>query len=205
MNGYTSLGSLFLNQNFRSRSVNAENPTGEKGMGGMKPSELGPSRKGSPCLRDIPPHARVDLAKIEGPGIIRHIWITVPYKTTDADCFVLRDLVLRFYWDGDITPSVEVPLGDFFCCGFGRTCMVNSLPIAVVPSRGFNCYFQMPFRKSARIELENQHRNAIPVFFYQIDYSLVESLPEDVLYFHARWRREKLTQKGVDYTILDGV
>ena len=205
MSGYTSLGNLFLDQHMESRSINAENPTGEKGRGGMAASGLGPSRKGAPCLHDIPSGARVNLAAIEGPGIIRHIWITVPYKTTDADCFVLRDLVLRFYWDDETLPSVEVPLGDFFCCGFGRACMVNSLPIAVVPNRGLNCYFQMPFRKSARIELENQHKNPIPAFFYQVDYSLVEALPEDALYFHAQWRREKITQKGVDYTILDGV
>ena len=140
MSGYTSLGNLFLDQHMESRSINAENPTGEKGRGGMAASGLGPSRKGAPCLHDIPSGARVNLAAIEGPGIIRHIWITVPYKTTDADCFVLRDLVLRFYWDDETLPSVEVPLGDFFCCGFGRACMVNSLPIAVVPNRGLNCY-----------------------------------------------------------------
>ena len=94
------------------------------------------------------------LAEIEGPGAINHIWITVDAKTTDADCFVLRDLVLRMYWDDEDEPSVESPLGDFFCCGFGRECNINSMPIAVVPSRGLNCYFQMPFRKKARITLE---------------------------------------------------
>ena len=85
MSGYTSLGNLFLDQHMESRSINAENPTGEKGRGGMAASGLGPSRKGAPCLHDIPSGARVNLAAIEGPGIIRHIWITVPYKTTDAD------------------------------------------------------------------------------------------------------------------------
>ena len=104
MSGYTSLGNLFLDQHMESRSINAENPTGEKGRGGMAASGLGPSRKGAPCLHDIPSGARVNLAAIEGPGIIRHIWITVPYKTTDADCFVLRDLVLRFYWDDETLP-----------------------------------------------------------------------------------------------------
>lgn len=78
---------------------------------------------------------------------------------------ILRDLVLRMYWDDEEEPSVESPLGDFFCCGFGRECNVNSMPIAVVPSRGLNCYFQMPFRKKARITLENQHVNPIPAFF----------------------------------------
>ena len=80
------------------------------------------------------------------------------------------------------------------------------MPIAVVPSRGLNCYFQMPFRKKARITLENQHANPIPAFFYQVDYCLYdEGLPEDIAYFHAQWRREKITQLKKDYVILDNV
>lgn len=131
----------------RSRAVNAENPTGEKGRGGMAASHLGPSRKGSPCLRDIGPQTTVTLADIEGPGVIRHIWMTVDAKTSDADCFVLCDLILRMYWDDEEEPSVETPLGDFFCCGFGQECLVSSMPVVTVPSRGLNCYFAMPERQ----------------------------------------------------------
>ena len=162
------LGGIALAKHGRSRAINAENPHGEKGKGGMAASHLGPSRKGSPCLNDIEPGATVTLAEMEGPGEINHIWITVDNKTTDADCFVLRDLVIRMYWDDEETPSVESPLGDFFCCGFGRECIVNSVPMAVVPSRGFNCYFPMPFKKKAKITLENQHANKIPAFFYPV-------------------------------------
>ena len=165
-----SLGLLPFTKHRKSRAINAENPTGEKGKGGMASSPLGPSRKGSPCLRDIPAGATVTLGEIEGSGAINHIWITVTDKTTEADCFVLRDLVIRMYWDDEEEPSVESPLGDFFCCGFGRECIVNSIPVVAVPSRGLNCYFQMPFKKRARITLENQHANPIPAFFYQIDY-----------------------------------
>ena len=138
------LGGIALAKHGRSRAINAENPHGEKGKGGMAASHLGPSRKGSPCLNDIEPGETVTLAEMEGPGEINHIWITVDNKTTDADCFVLRDLVIRMYWDDEEYPSVESPLGDFFCCGFGRECAVNSVPMAVVPNRGFNCYFPMP-------------------------------------------------------------
>ena len=199
------LGGIALAKHGRSRAINAENPHGEKGKGGMAASHLGPSRKGSPCLRDIEPGATVTLAEMEGPGEINHIWITVDNKTTEADCFVLRDLVIRMYWDDEETPSVESPLGDFFCCGFGRECFVNSVPVAVVPNRGFNCYFPMPFKKKAKITLENQHANKIPAFFYQVDYCLYDELPDDIAYFHAQWRRERLTEKTKDYTILDGV
>ena len=194
------LGGIALAKHGKSRAINAENPHGEKGRGGMAASHLGPSRKGSPCLRDIEPGTVVTLAEMEGPGQINHIWITVDNKTTEADCFVLRDLVIRMYWDDEETPSVESPLGDFFCCGFGRECFVNSVPVAVVPNRGFNCYFPMPFKKKAKITLENQHANKIPAFFYQVDYCLYDELPDDIAYFHAQWRRERLTEKTKDYS-----
>lgn len=189
----------------KSRAINAENKTGEKGKGGMAASSLGKSRKGSPCLQDIEPGEEVVLGEIIGPGVIHHIWITTDNKTSEGACFVLRDLVLRMYWDGEEKPSVEVPLGDFFCCGFGKECFVDSSLIAVVPSRGLNSYIQMPFRRKARITLENQHVNVIPAFFYQIDYTLYKSLPENLAYFHARWRRQPLTELGKDYVIIDEI
>ena len=189
----------------KSRAINAENRTGEKGKGGMAASGLGKSRKGSPCLNDIQPGETVVLGEIDGPGIIHHIWITTDNKTSEGDCFVLRDLVLRMYWDGEENPSVEAPLGDFFCCGFGKECYINSSLITVVPSRGLNSYIQMPFKKRAVITLENQHANAIPAFFYQIDYNLYNYLPEETEYFHASWRREALTELGKDYVIADGI
>ena len=109
------------------------------------------------------------------------------------------------YWDGEESPSVESPLGDFFCCGFGVSYPVNSMPIAVNPTRGFNSYFPMPFRKKAKITIENQCDETVNAFFYQVDYCLLDELPEDTGYFHASWRRARLTEKGKDYVILDGV
>ncbi len=208
MTGYpfaTCFASLPLLNGGRSRAVNAENPEGEKGKGGMAASHLGPSRKGSPCIGEIKPGETVLLADIEGTGVITHIWMTVTDRTSDADCFVLRDLVLRMYWNGEENPSVECPLGDFFCCGFGRACVINSLPVAVNPSGGFNCYFPMPFDGNARITIENQHKNSVPAFFYQIDYCLYDTLPAHTGYFHASWRRQRLTRKAEDYVVLDHV
>lgn len=198
------LGTLPMAKHGRSRAINAENPTGEKGKGGMAASPLGPSRKGSPCIRGLAPGSVTTLAEMDGPGIIQHIWITVTDRT-ELDYHVLRDLVLRMYWDGEETPSVESPLGDFFCCGFARGCQVNSMPIVVNPTRGMNCYFPMPFHKKAKITIENQHGCEVPAFFYQVDYLLVDELPEDVTYFHAQWRRERMTEKQKDYTIVDQI
>ena len=155
---FGGLDSLPMAKHMKSRAINAENPTGKKGKGGRAVSPLGPSRKGSPCLKDIPSGETVTLAEIEGPGVIQHIWITVDNKTSDADCFVLRDLVLRMYWDGEETPSVETPLGDFW--------NVSSIPF---PSRSlrtgaltviFRCRFAERQRSRWRISTLIQSRRS---------------------------------------------
>ncbi|MGC2930565.1 DUF2961 domain-containing protein, partial [Enterococcus faecium] len=96
-------------------------------------------------------------------------------------CFVLRDLILRIYWDGSDCPAVESPLGDFFCNGFGERCEVNTLPIVVNPTGGFNSYFEMRFQTSAKITIENLHPKDMSSFFYTIIYALVDELEENSL------------------------
>lgn len=199
------LSQLPLLRSGRSRSINWENRNGEKGKGGMEASDLGPSRKGSPCIPLLAGGETKVLAQIEGPAVIQHIWITVTDRTSDRNRFILRDLVLRIYWDGEETPSVESPLGDFFCCGFGASYCVNSMPISVNPIRGFNSYFPMPFGKQAKITIENQCEEDISNFFYQVDYLLTDHLPVNTGYFHAQWKRQRVTQRGRDYVILDNV
>jgi hypothetical protein len=115
-----------------------------------------------------------------------------------------RDCVLRFYWDDETSPSVEVPLGDFFAEGHGERYNVNSLMVAVNPSGGFNSYWPMPFRKNARITIENQGTETIGGFFYQISYSL-EEVPAAAAYFHAQWRRSMTSREHPEHVILDGV
>ena len=182
------LGNLARLSNAQTRSISAENLKGKKGKGGMAiegisavpARELGQGWKINPCI-DVPGSSTVELADITGPGAIQHIWITVHEKNW-------RRLVLRVYWDDEEQPSVEVPLGDFFCNGWGVLCEVNSLPIAVNPKGGFNCYWEMPFRKRARVMVENLTPDAAGGFYYQIDYTLTE-VPADWAYFHAQWRR----------------
>lgn len=200
-----TLSSLPLLREGKSRSINWENRRGEKGKGGMAASVLGPSRKGSPCIPLIKAGETVTLAETDGPGVIQHIWITVTDKVSEKNRYILRDLVLRFYWDSEKSPSVESPLGDFFCCGFGVSYPVNSLPVVVNPTRGFNSYFPMPFGKNMKITLENQCDEDVNAFFYQVDYCLLPELPEKSGYFHAQWRRQKVTEKAKDYVILDNV
>ena len=201
-----SIGNLPRISNAVTRSISAENPTGAKSQGGMATEgtcahaarELGQGWKVSPCIH-LPGSSTTVVADIEGPGAIQHIWITVRPQGTDW-----RRLVLRFYWDHEQTPSIEVPLGDFFCGGWCVPCKINSLPVAVNPIGGMNCYWEMPFREHARITVENLTPDELRGFFYQISYTLTE-VPSDVAYLHSQWRRsDPLPYKEV-HTLLDGV
>lgn len=189
----------------RTRSISAENLSGEKGAGGRAATgtgagasrDLGVGWKVSPSIR-VEPGETVVLADIEGPGMVQHIWCTV-----FPDWW--RRLVLRCYWDGEAEPSVEVPLGDFFCNGWGERSNVASLPIAVNPAGGFNSYWPMPFRGAARITLENVSPDErCEAFYYQVDYAL-DDVPDDAAYLHATWRRTNPVPQGEVHTILDGV
>jgi len=201
---FLGLGSIPMLIDEDTRSISAENPTGEKGGGAKEEpdadssaSMVGKGWKVRPCIT-LNPEETVTLASIDGPGEIRHIWMTVREAA-------YRNTILRMYWDDEPTPSVEVPLGDFFCLGHGLRTRINSLPISVNPVGGMNCYWPMPFRHSARITIESQHNEPIPGFFYQVDYALVKEIPDTAAYFHAQWRRENPVTFHKEYTILDGV
>jgi hypothetical protein len=146
----------------------------------------------------------VTILDAEGNGMVTRIWLTVPDRTA-AGPFVLRDLVLRAYWDDAPDPSVEAPLGDFFCNGFAARCLVTSLAITVAPTGGMNCYFPMPFRRRARITITSEHPGPIDALFYQVDYQLFDEPPGTFPYFHARWLRSPRTEPGKDHVILDSV
>src|SRR5690606_1184692 len=108
------------------------------------------------------------------------------------------------YWDNETNPSVETPLGDFFCNGWCERANVNSLPVSVNSAGGFNCFWEMPFRKHACITLENLTSAEITGFYYQVDYVLTE-VPEDMAYLHAQWRRSNPLPYKEVHTILEGV
>jgi hypothetical protein len=197
------LGNLCRLSTATTRSISAENFSGEQGRGGMATDgtgasaarDLGQSWKVSPSV-SIAPKSTFTLAEIKGSGAIQHIWMTMfPDKW--------RQSVLRMYWDGESTPSIEVPAGDFFCSGWGVRCNVSSLAVCVNPAGGFNCYWEMPFRASARITLENLAEDALTCY-YQVTYALTD-VPADAAYLHAQWRRSNPLPYRTDHTLLDGV
>lgn len=203
------MGNIYRNCAAESRSLSAENVTGAKGAGGMATfetslhkgsanagRELGQGWKLSPCI-SVPAGKTATLMDNEGPGIVRHLWMTLDWKRH-------RDIILRMYWDGDDTPSVECPIGDFFCNSWQQSQNILTQPINVNPYGGLNCYFPMPFRKHAKITVTNDSVADLRSFYYTINYTL-ESVDENALYFHAQWRRTNPTKYKEYYTLIDGI
>jgi len=217
MNSFSSITKLKKGQ---TRLITAENVYGEKGKGGMadvsatpQPEveqigqlwsvdpngaarELGQKWKVRPCI-SLAPGSVTTIMDVDGPATITHIWITL-------ESAYYRDIIIRAYWDGEETPSIEVPVGDFFGCPFNTRLKIAAIPINVNPSGGMNCYFPMPFRKHAKITVENRAPKQLNDFFYAISCELGD-IADDELYFHAQFRRTNPLKYMDDYTIVDGI
>ncbi|BDA80595.1 hypothetical protein LPTSP3_g35250 [Leptospira kobayashii] len=143
----------------------------------------------------IPKNSKVTIANISGAGVIKHIWFTLASK----DPMIRRNAILRIYWDKNLHPSVEVPLGDFFGQGWGEEYILNSLPLVAAPKKGkaLNSFIPMPFSSEARIEIENQSDLEIPSFYFYIDYESMKSEPASKLRFHAWWNKS-VTEPATD-------
>lgn len=192
-----NMGNLYRTSDAQTRSISPENRTGEPGKGGMATLENGTARgaardlgqgwKVNPYIH-IKSGETVTLAEIDGSGAIQHIWMTPTGNW--------RNSIIRFYWDGETTPSVEAPVGDFFCMGWGKYAAVNSLAVCVNPGSAFNCYWVMPFRKKCKITMTNTDPNTMTLY-YQVDYTLTD-VPKDAGYFHAQFHRANPVKNGVD-------
>lgn len=197
-----NLGNLSRLSNARSRSISPENFSGAKGQGGMAlqgtgaqcARDLGQGWKISPSVA-IPAGQTFEMASIAGPGAIQQIWLTPTGNW--------RFSILCIYWDGQSQPSVECPVGDFFGLPWGRFSPLVSLPVCVNPGSAFNCYWEMPFRKSCRITMTNLGHEDMTLY-YQVNYTLTD-VPADCAYFHAQFRRTNPLPYKTDYTILDGI
>jgi len=214
-----NLANITGTTNGKTRLFTAENVYARKGMGGMAEvsdvpqddvlkigqvydgpnraaRELGQKWKVRPCIT-LKAGSETTLVDTDGPGRITHIWITLDSK-------YFRDIVLRFYWDNEAEPSVECPIGDFFCCGYPKPLKITSIPINVNPNGGLNCYFPMPFRKHAKIVVESLLPVDLNGFFYAFSMDEGEVAPDEA-YFHAKFRRENPLKYMEDYLIIDGI
>ncbi|MEX2205726.1 MAG: glycoside hydrolase family 172 protein [Myxococcota bacterium] len=193
MNAHSDLARIDLSLD--SRAVTFENPTGARGAGG---TAFG-GRKGAP-MRELAAGERVVLADLEGPGTIRHVWMTFPPARPEW----MRALVLEVFYDGAAEPSISVPCLDFFGLPHGRPAHYVSALTAAQEGRGFNAYLPIPFRRRIRIELGNGASR--PMFlYYQLDYTLEPRLSADTGLLHVSFRRENPTRLMEDFTIAGGL
>src|SRR5882672_8636934 len=162
-----------------SRAVTFENPTGARGAGGVK---FG-GRKGAPS-RKLEPGEKVVLADLEGPGTIRHVWMTFPPARPER----MRALVLEVFYDGATEPSISVPALDFFGLPHGRPAPYVSALLSAQEGRGFNAYLPIPFRRRIRIELSNASPRPT-IVYYQLDYTLERNLSAETGLLHVSFRR----------------
>lgn len=202
------LGSLITPQDGQSRRESSTNRIGADG----KRSQFGKPRfdlteaSNSDNYR-VAPGATHVLMDAKGPGVITHMWFTflgpekqdwAPNGSADH-----QDMLIRIYWDGNPKPAVEAPLGDFFANSFGKRSEVHSLPVIVEDADSYNCFWQMPFRKSAKVEIVNQGTKNVNLLYYNIDWVKKKSLPANTPYFYAQYRQEYPVQTGKDYVVLE--
>lgn len=155
----------------------------------------------------VPPGETHVLLEAKGPGVITHLWLTFlgpePHNWAKQGSANHQEMLLRMYWDGNPRPAVEAPVGDFFANCFGQRREVISAPVVVEDADSYNCFWRMPFRKSARIEIENQSDQPISLLYYNIDWIKQDKLPKDTPYFYAQYRQEYPVQHGKDYVLLE--
>jgi hypothetical protein len=203
-----SIHSAFLISHAKSHSASPENVTGLRGQGGKADLQTGSARVAAKDLGvgwKVNPYAEVSagstytVAQFKGAGIINHIWMTL------GGTAEYRSAILRLYWDGERSPSVEVPVGDFFSAGWGRTNepQINSAAVAVNPGNGFNSFWHMPFRNGFRITLENRSSKPL-VIYYEVSFAETR-VPRNAGYFHAQFRMVETLAAPAIYTIIDGI
>jgi hypothetical protein len=167
----------------------------------MRASSCDPDWKsGNNDFRSIEAGATLLVAELEGPGVITHIWNTIAHEAPNYS----RLMTLRIYWDGEEHPSVEAPIGDFFGIGHGIDKPFVSVPIKVsADGRARNCYWPMPFRKSAKITVTNESDRRCHALYFYVDWQKHASIPDDAAYFHAMYRQEFPCIMGRNYVLAD--
>lgn len=206
--GQDALGSLTKQMEGRSRRASSTFRAGKDGRYDPKARpESDLSEKSNYDNFTVAPGQTHVLMDEKGPGVITHLWLTFlgpePQRWAKDGSANHQEMLLRIYWDGSKKPGVEAPVGDFFASAFGKRSAVNSLPVVLEDADSYNCFWPMPFRKSARVEIVNQSKKPISLLYYNVDWIEKKSLPKDTPYFYAQYRQEYPATKGKDYVVLD--
>lgn len=185
----------YMPDHIETRWASAENPSGEKG-GGCRSND---GRKRNACICPLKAGESAVLLDIrDTSGTIRRIWATISERSPQ----MLRALRLEITWDGEETPAINVPMGDFFCHSLGQMSSFENALFSSPEGRSFNCIVPMPFRKGARIVVHNESDRDLKMLFYDVNFTVAEAHADSVLYLHALWRRENPTREEEDFEIL---
>ena len=193
-----NMGELFKAppKGINTRWISPENPTGEKGKGGL----TNKGAKGNAFFIIAPGEKKV-LFNVKGAGIINRMWLS---GTIGVNQIQRRAVRIDMFWDGSKKPAVSAPVGDFFGIGLGLIAKYDNALFSSPEARSFNFTIPMPYRKSAVITLTNESAEEVWIW-YDINYLELDKLPDDVMYFHAYWNRNLKTTPGEDYVILPKV
>lgn len=194
-----------LPKGVQTRWATAENPKSLKGSGGRSHG----GRKGTPCYSLAPGESQVVAEVQNKSGMVRRIWSTItpcwpqaPADVQERLGLMLRGLRIDAYWDGQEKPAVSAPLGDFFGHCVGKMSTFESALFSSPEGRSFNCHIPMPFKMGMKIVVTNETEFALEALFFEVDYTVGEAWSDDVIYFHAHWRRENPTELQKDFEIL---
>ncbi len=200
-----SLAAPIHGRSMRATSTFREGPDGSYDPNAPPKSDL--EEKSNRDNFRVPAGATHVLMDVEGPGVITHMWLTFlgpePHPWAPNGSANHQEMLLRIYWDGSDRPGVEAPVGDFFAGCFGKRSEVISLAVIVEGGDSYNCFWHMPFRRSARVEIVNQSDKPISLLYYNIDWIKKDELPADTPYFYAQYTQSYPLQTGKPYTLLE--
>jgi hypothetical protein len=189
------------------RGPNGERNTGERRYNSKADPRSDDNEQSNWDNFNIPPGETHVLLDAQGPGVITHMWLTFlgpePQSWAPQGSANHQEMMMRMYWDGNPRPAVEAPVGDFFASCFGNRSEVISQPVIVEDADSYNSFWRMPFRRSARIEIENQSDKPLSLLYYNIDWIKLDRLPRETPYFYAQYRQEYPVQPGKDYVLLE--
>ncbi len=183
----------FDNNNLSARWASPENTTAQKSNAGKENN----GAKGR-AFNVIEAGKTKTLLDVQGTGIINRIWITIDDRSPE----MLRSLTLQIFWDGGQKPAVSAPFGDFFGVGLGKAATFQNALFASPEGRSFECFIPMPFKKGAKVVVENESGKKLSHIFYDVDFQYLKAWQPDFLYFHAYWHRDTATTLGKDFELL---